>query len=214
MQRLFELIEELKRRKVFQVASIYIVSAWGAALGASELLPNFGASDWVVRAIIIGLLLLFPVVVALAWFYELTRDGVVRDSKDLAAETDALRISTTFQTRAPAPPGGLEVSWDDMGKRRTASFTSPFTVGRDSSCEVSTLDPVASRNHARFEPAGAGWVVVDLNSSNGTLLNGALVKREPIPPKCVVHLGTGGPELELRILDRTAETMIMARSET
>jgi len=214
MQRLFELIEELKRRKVFQVASIYIVSAWGAALGASELLPNFGAPHWVVRAIIIGLLLLFPVVVALAWFYELTREGVVRDPKDVAAETDARQTSTTFQPRAPTPPGGLEVSWSDMGKRRTSSFTSTFTVGRDASCEVSTLDPVASRNHARFEPAATGWIVVDLNSSNGTLLNGVLVKRGQIPSKCVVHLGHGGQELELRILDRTAETMIMSRADS
>lgn len=211
MQRLFDLIDELKRRKVFQVASIYLVTAWGASLGASELLPAFGAPNWVVRAVVIGLLLLFPVVVALAWFYELTREGVIRDPRDVSAEADARRNLTTMQTSAPTAGGGLEVSWQDQGKRRIASFTSTFTVGRDASCEVSTLDPIASRNHVRFECSGIGWMLVDLDSSNGTLLNGVLVKREPVPAKCVVQLGKGGQELELRILDRTAETMIMPR---
>ncbi len=213
MQRLLDLIDELKRRKVFQVASIYLVSAWGASLGASELLPAFGAPNWVVRAVVIGLLLLFPVVVALAWFYELTREGVVRDPADVSAEADARRNLTTLQTSIPMPSGGLEVSWQDQGKRRTTSFTSTFTAGRDASCEVSTLDPVASRNHVRFEPAAMGWTLVDLDSSNGTLLNGVRVKREPIPSKCVVQLGKGGQELELRILDRSAETMIMTRAD-
>lgn len=207
MQRLFDLIEELKRRKVFQVASIYLVTAWGASLGASELLPAFGAPNWVVRAVVIGLLLLFPVVVALAWFYELTREGVIRDPRDVSVEADARRNLTTMQTSAPTTGGGLEVSWQDQGKRRISSFTSTFTVGRDASCDVSTLDPIASRNHVRFEHAGTGWMLVDLDSSNGTLLNGVLVKREAVPAKCVVQLGKGGQELELRILDRTAETM-------
>ena len=211
MQRLFDLIEELKRRKVFQVASIYLVTAWGASLGASELLPAFGAPNWVVRAVIIGLLVLFPVVVALAWFYELTREGVIRDPRDVMAEAAARRSQNTLQTSAPMTVGGLEVSWLDQGRRQTSSFSTTFTVGRDASCDVSTLDPIASRNHVRFEHTGVGWVLVDLDSSNGTLLNGVLVKREAIPSKCVVQLGKGGQELELRILDRTAETMIMPR---
>lgn len=213
MQRLFDLIEELKRRKVFQVASIYLVTAWGASLGVSELLPAFGAPNWVVRAVVIGLLLLFPVVVALAWFYELTREGVVRDPVDVSEQADARRNLTTLQTSIPTPGGGLEVSWQDQGTRRTVSFIATFTAGRDASCEVSTLDPVASRNHVRFEPSGMGWILLDLDSSNGTLLNGVRVKREPIPSKCVVQLGKGGQELELRILDRTAETMIMTRAD-
>ncbi len=213
MQRLFDLIEELKRRKVFQVASIYLVTAWGASLGVSELLPAFGAPNWVVRAVVIGLLLLFPVVVALAWFYELTREGVVRDPADVSAESDARRSLTTLQTSLPTPAGGLEVSWQDQGRRRTLSFTSTFIAGRDASCEVSTLDPVASRNHVRFEYSSIGWMLVDLDSSNGTLLNGVLVRREPVASKCVVQLGKGGQELELRILDRTAETMIMSRAD-
>lgn len=213
MLRLFDLIEELKQRKVFQVASIYLVTAWGASLGASELLPAFGAPNWVVRAVIIGLMLLFPVVVALAWFYELTRDGLVRDPKDREIEApEAIRSATTRLTSRTMPNNGLEVSWVERGKPRTSTFTSAFTVGRDASCEVGILDPIASRIHVRFELEDKGWTLVD-QSSNGTFVDGVRVMRKLLPQKCIVQLGKGGQQFELRLLDRAADTMLMSQVE-
>ena len=53
MQRLEDLYSELKRRKVFKVASGYLVAAWGLSMGAEALLPVFGAPDWAVRAFVI-----------------------------------------------------------------------------------------------------------------------------------------------------------------
>ena len=206
MRRLFEVIADLKRRKVFQVASIYLVTGWGAALGASELLPNFGAPDWIVRSIVIGMLVLFPVVVVLAWYYELTRQGIVRDPMDSVPRS--AQHSSAGPVASPAVPC-LEVRWEDQGIQRTSTFNATFTAGRDAACEVSTLDPIASRSHARFEPESRGWLLVDLGSSNGTLLDGIPVRRQMLPAKCSVQLGSGGQRLDLRVLDRTAETAIL-----
>jgi pSer/pThr/pTyr-binding forkhead associated (FHA) protein len=214
MRPLRELLGELQQRKVFKVASIYLVTAWGAALGASELLPHFGAADLVIRALVLGLLLLFPVVVGLAWFFEVTREGVVRDPRDRINNTP----DTTLQAEATATlqaPGltlatqGLEVIWEDRGKQKRRTFSTGFTAGRDAECEVTTLDPIASRRHARFELEGSEWVVTDLGSSNGTLVNGLRTERRTLPARCQVQLGPGGQMLELRVLDRSAATMIL-----
>lgn len=48
----------------------------------------------------------------------------------------------------------------------------PMTVGRADDNDLVLPDPEVSRRHARLEPAGSGWRVVDLGSRNGTWLNG------------------------------------------
>ena len=73
---------ELKRRHVFKVAATYVVTGWLVAQAAEFLLENFAAPQWVLQAIVIVLILGFPIAVVLAWAFELTPDGVQRDSAD------------------------------------------------------------------------------------------------------------------------------------
>lgn len=47
------------------------------------------------------------------------------------------------------------------------------TIGRDAGCEIPVDDPSTSRRHARFVPTPQGFIVEDLGSKNGTLVNNA-----------------------------------------
>ncbi len=49
----------------------------------------------------------------------------------------------------------------------------PETIGRDAGCDIPIDDPSASRRHARFTPTPEGYLVEDLGSKNGTLVNDA-----------------------------------------
>lgn len=73
---------ELKRRHVFKVAAAYVVTGWVVAQAAEFLLENFTAPEWILQALIIVLVLGFPIAVVLAWAFELTPEGVQRDSAD------------------------------------------------------------------------------------------------------------------------------------
>lgn len=54
-----------------------------------------------------------------------------------------------------------------------------ITVGRAATNDVVLADDAeVSRLHATFESVGANWVIRDLNSSNGTLVNGRRVTRD------------------------------------
>ncbi len=53
---------------------------------------------------------------------------------------------------------------------QTQVFSTDFTAGRQGSLAVS--DEHASNHHARFQFAHGSWYVEDLNSTNGTWLNG------------------------------------------
>ncbi len=50
-----------------------------------------------------------------------------------------------------------------------------LTIGRLPECDVTLSDPNVSRRHAEIRPAGNGFAVTDLNSTNGTKVNGASV---------------------------------------
>jgi len=56
---------------------------------------------------------------------------------------------------------------------RILKVDSPETViGRDAGCEICLSDPLVSRKHAMLLQTETGWRIRDLNSRNGTRLNG------------------------------------------
>jgi TolB-like protein len=79
--------KELKRRKVYQVALTYGLTAWLLAQILDLVTDAFNAPDWVMQISLVLLLIGFPVALILAWAYELSPKGIVRtDSED--AETN------------------------------------------------------------------------------------------------------------------------------
>ncbi|HET6885498.1 MAG TPA: DUF3662 and FHA domain-containing protein [Rubrobacteraceae bacterium] len=56
----------------------------------------------------------------------------------------------------------------------------PWSVGRSHENDIVINDPNVSRRHARISRADGGFVVEDLGSTNGTLLDGAPIDRERI----------------------------------
>ena len=51
-------------------------------------------------------------------------------------------------------------------------YEDSHTIGRLSDCTVVVSDTNTSRHHARITRSGTGFVVADLNSTNGTFVNG------------------------------------------
>jgi TolB-like protein len=75
------LIEELKRRNVIRMAGLYLVAAWLTVQVSSTVLPMFDAPAWVPRAIVILLAIGFVPAMVFAWVFELTPQGVKRESE-------------------------------------------------------------------------------------------------------------------------------------
>jgi TolB-like protein len=75
------LFRELQRRNVFRVTIGYVVSCWLLAQVADLVLENIGAPAWVMQTILLVLVLGFPVVVFFSWAYEVTPEGIKRESE-------------------------------------------------------------------------------------------------------------------------------------
>jgi TolB-like protein len=74
------LFSELQRRNVFRVTVAYVVLAWLLAQVADLVLDNISAPDWVIQTILLVLLLGLAPVVFFSWAYEVTPDGIKRES--------------------------------------------------------------------------------------------------------------------------------------
>ncbi len=81
----------------------------------------------------------------------------------------------------------------------------PLVVGRAEDCDFPLWDEAASRRHASIEWNGEGLFVVDLDSSNGTVVNGEPITRRALNWGENVRIG----ETEFRI-----ETEGIQRRET
>jgi len=81
------LFSELKRRNVIRVAIAYVVLAWLMAQVAELLLEAFGAPDWVLKTVLGLFLLGFPFALFFAWAFELTPEGLKRESEVAAGQS-------------------------------------------------------------------------------------------------------------------------------
>lgn len=68
--------QELMRRKVIRVASVYAVTGWLIIQVAASTFPSFDIPNWAFRFVTLMLLLGFPVALIIAWAFELTPDGI------------------------------------------------------------------------------------------------------------------------------------------
>ena len=66
-----------------------------------------------------------------------------------------------------------------------------FTIGRDASCDLAIADMTVSRQHAQLERTRDGWLLSDLESTNGTRVNGWRVRGQvPVGPGDLVSFGS------------------------
>jgi len=72
---------ELKRRNVYKVAAAYAVVSWLLIQIATQVFPFFDIPNWAVRVVVLLLALGFPVALVLAWAFEITPEGIKRESE-------------------------------------------------------------------------------------------------------------------------------------
>ena len=84
-------VSELQRRNVFRVAAAYLVVGWLLTEVLTTLLPELGAPDWMSRTVILLFAFGFIPVVVLSWVYEITPEGIRRESE---LEDDSQRSSS------------------------------------------------------------------------------------------------------------------------
>ena len=123
-------ITELRRRRVFRAAGVYIVAAWVAVQVASLVFPAINVPESALLNVWLVALFLFPVAVVFAWFYDISWSGISRtapattgdrfdpalrrtDHVILAALTAvAIAVTLQFSSRIDGTIGSIRASID------------------------------------------------------------------------------------------------------
>ena len=84
-----------------------------------------------------------------------------------------------------------------IGSTRTRLTKRVSTLGRSRDCDVVIPDPNASRVHAEVRHIGLDYFLVDMGSTNGTEVNGQLVKRHALADGDTIVVGTTQIHVEL-----------------
>jgi TolB-like protein/Flp pilus assembly protein TadD len=73
-------LAELKHRNVWRAAVLYAGAVWVVSQGIAQLSPALGLPDWATRAFLVAAALGLPFWIAFTWVYEITPQGIKRES--------------------------------------------------------------------------------------------------------------------------------------
>ncbi|MGH8235005.1 MAG: hypothetical protein ACREPU_12550, partial [Rhodanobacteraceae bacterium] len=83
--------QELKRRHVYRVAVAYVIVGWLLIQVVTQVFPVFHLPDWLDQAVVLLILIGFPIALVLAWAFDATPQGIVRtDAKPDAGNAGAM----------------------------------------------------------------------------------------------------------------------------
>ena len=108
--------------------------------------------------------------------------------------------------------GKLVLALADEQEQEFELAKTSLTIGRSTASDINLIDGRVSRSHARIECGPEGCKVVDLGSSNGTRINGKLIKQAALNPGDVLAVGGSLFRFELASASETG-TMTMIDSE-
>ncbi len=131
---------ELKRRNVYKVAVAYTVVAWLLIQAASILFPTFEAPAWVMKVFVAVLVLGFPIALIFSWAFEITPEGIKRESE---IEPDKSVIVHT----------GRKIVTLTIGLAVLAAGLLTFQLLRPKSSRTANISPGAVENAAAEIPA-------------------------------------------------------------
>ena len=101
----------------------------------------------------------------------------------------------------PVQPATEAVSPEELGLEREIAVLTfdgerreidkrKFVIGRSRDCDIQLGDANVSRRHAELRQEGAAYWIVDLDSTNGTEVNGRRLKRAKLKPGDQITLGS------------------------
>jgi len=146
------LFSELKRRHVFRVAAVYLVSAWLIMQVVDVMFGALRLPEWSVTLVAALLIVGFPVALLLAWAFELTPQGVTREPDAKQAEPaplDTAAATSSGKKRIVVLP------FENLGSADDDYFASGMTEELTSRLAlVSALGVISRTTAVQYDKTG------------------------------------------------------------
>ena len=109
--------QELRRRRVFRLAGLYVVGAWLAIQVADISFPAWGIPETSIRYLFIAAAACFPLAIIFSWYFDVTANGIVRTRPAVVGEhVDTKLRPFDFALLTVIAAIGLAVLYDSVGR--------------------------------------------------------------------------------------------------
>ena len=169
---------QLKERKVIRVGIAYVVVGWILMQIGEVTFEALKLPDWALSLLIVIVLLGFPIALVLAWAYELTPEGIRKDTAGIDSDPDPVSADVGAPKLDKNSPSIAVLPFDDMSEHGDQGY---FCEGiaeeiLNSLCKVAKLR-VASRITAfRFGSKQADIGEIGRKLKVQTVLEGSVRK--------------------------------------
>ena len=145
------LFQELKHRNVFRVAAAYAVGSWLLAQIADLVLDSTDAPEWIMQVLLLMLAFGFVIALIISWAYEITPDGVKRES-DVVRDDSITHITAKkldYITLAAVVGVAFVYLWprDDAAIFTTVDSSAATTVRAALGAQSIAVLPFANRSN-------------------------------------------------------------------
>jgi putative nucleotidyltransferase with HDIG domain len=113
----------------------------------------------------------------------------------MQVERDQKQTEQTADESLPPKAVLLIIKGPNLGQR--FSIEKQITIGRSSRCDISLPSQLVSRSHAEIIPAGKSYLLRDMSSANGTILNGKLIGESRLRHGDQICLGDVGMRFQI-----------------
>ncbi|MDH3207772.1 MAG: tetratricopeptide repeat protein [Gemmatimonadota bacterium] len=112
---------ELKRRRVIPVVVSYAVAVFVLLQVAEITFAPLGLPDWALRLVVVLAIVGFPVVAVLAWVFDLTRGGLIRDRATATGRVDDVEVEVESQDGSRTASVAV-LPFEDMSSEKDQEF--------------------------------------------------------------------------------------------
>lgn len=135
-----EFVRDLRRRKVFRAAGLYIVGAWVALQAASLVFPAIDVPESAIRYVWLAAILLFPVAIIFSWFFEVGASGLTRTPPPNADDEPDLSLRRTdYLIIGALATVVVAVTWQLSGSIAEVSEQPREEIARDRNVDPSSV---------------------------------------------------------------------------
>jgi len=176
-------LEELKRRKVLQSAAAYAVVAWIVLQIGEVTFEPLGIPGWAMTLLIVLVIACFPIALMVAWFFDLTLKGFIKDTE---TEPRATALATGSQaedrvvTEASAAPSVAVLPFDDMSPEKDQAYLCDGIAEEilNRLAQIKNLGVASRTSSFRFKEQPLDASSIGRQLSVATVLEGSVRKAE------------------------------------
>jgi len=173
MSRFQDFVRELRRRRVFRAMVAYAIAVFAVLQIVEPVMHGLDLPDWVLRAVVVALGIGFPIVVVLAWAFDLKATGIERAGASATAPKGArLALLLVGVGMLAAAPGLVYYLVFGGGAGGRARSSAPAGPGLPSIAVLPFVDMSPQRDQEYFSEGLAEEILNALAHVEGLRVTG------------------------------------------